>query len=146
MISLLEPIGTAAPKFSSVLKSATLEFSSLSGIALTCPAQASPLPAFRYFGLHLLMDQFSNIPSRTCWNSCTKVFLLLQILNILVHVWIRDCIDLSSSGFTITSIQVLISQPWLNWFTFLLLQSLLVRPLLNFPPCQRSHHIRSVLV
>ena len=42
-----EPIGSASPKFTSDTKSATYERMSGSSVALTCPAQGFPLPAFR---------------------------------------------------------------------------------------------------
>ncbi len=46
--SLAEPIGGAAPKFSSDSKSlGNFEKSSAETLALLCPAQASPLPSFR---------------------------------------------------------------------------------------------------
>ncbi len=46
--SLAEPIGGAAPKFSSDSKSlGNFEKSSAETLALLCPAQASPLPSFK---------------------------------------------------------------------------------------------------
>ncbi len=45
---LAEPIGGAAPKFSSDSKTlGNFEKSSKETLALLCPAQASPLPSFR---------------------------------------------------------------------------------------------------
>ena len=44
-----EPIGGAAPKFSSSSKSiGTFEEHGGESLALVCPAQAYPLPSFRY--------------------------------------------------------------------------------------------------
>ena len=46
--SMLEPIGGAIPKFSSDSKSlGTFEKQFGEPLALLCPAQASPLPAYR---------------------------------------------------------------------------------------------------
>lgn len=42
-----EPIGSASPKFSSADKSSTFVHAESSSIALVCPAQGFPLPAFR---------------------------------------------------------------------------------------------------
>ena len=47
----LEPIGGSAPKFSSVAIEQIL-VSGSQPISLTCPAQGSPCPAFRYFILY----------------------------------------------------------------------------------------------
>ena len=45
----LEPIGGAAPKFSSESKSiGTFDKMGGDSLALACPAQAYPLPTFRY--------------------------------------------------------------------------------------------------
>ena len=45
----LEPIGGAAPKFSSESKSiGTFDKSGGDSLALACPAQAYPLPTFKY--------------------------------------------------------------------------------------------------
>ena len=45
----IEPIGGAAPKFSSSSKSiGTFEEHGGESLALVCPAQAYPLPSFRY--------------------------------------------------------------------------------------------------
>ena len=43
----LEPIGSASPKFSTADKSSTFVHTQSSSIALVCPAQGFPLPAFR---------------------------------------------------------------------------------------------------
>ena len=43
----LEPIGGSAPKFSSDTKLSLFERTSMSQMALLCPAQGSPIPAFR---------------------------------------------------------------------------------------------------
>ena len=46
---VLEPIGGAAPKFSSASKSiGTFDEKGGDSVALACPAQAYPLPSFRY--------------------------------------------------------------------------------------------------
>ena len=46
---VLEPIGGAAPKFSSDSKSiGTFDKKGGESLALACPAQAYPLPSFRY--------------------------------------------------------------------------------------------------
>ena len=46
---ILEPIGGAAPKFSSESKTiGTFEKTGGDSLALACPAQAYPLPTFRY--------------------------------------------------------------------------------------------------
>lgn len=47
MVNVLEPIGSAGPKFSSDDKSATFERGIGSPVSLACPAQAFPIPAFR---------------------------------------------------------------------------------------------------
>ena len=43
----VEPIGSAKPKFSSILKLSAFQKEAGEGVALTCPAQGSPLPGFR---------------------------------------------------------------------------------------------------
>lgn len=49
IISLLEPIGGAIPKFSSDSKSlGSFEKNFGESLALLCPAQAYPLPSYRY--------------------------------------------------------------------------------------------------
>ena len=46
---MIEPVGGAAPKFSSSSKSiGTFEEKGGEPLALVCPAQAHPLPSFRY--------------------------------------------------------------------------------------------------
>ena len=65
----LEPIGGSAPKFSSVAIEQILGTGS-EPISLTCPAQGSPSPAFRY----LLMRRKSFL-CRANWWLGTKVFL-----------------------------------------------------------------------
>ena len=44
----VEPIGGSSPKFSTTQKSASYQESFGANLALNCPAQASPLPSFRY--------------------------------------------------------------------------------------------------
>ena len=43
----LEPIGFSKPKFSSIVDLSAFKKELGSGIALTCPAQGIPIPAFR---------------------------------------------------------------------------------------------------
>ena len=45
--TLLEPVGSALPKFSSKSNLAAYQEKALHALALTCPAQGSPLPSFR---------------------------------------------------------------------------------------------------
>ena len=54
----VEPIGSAKPKFASKLDSLTFTKYLSNGIALTCPAQGSPIPAFRLVELHFENSKF----------------------------------------------------------------------------------------
>ena len=44
---IVEPIGSTKPKFSSILDSSSFKMVSGNALALTCPAQGSPVPGFR---------------------------------------------------------------------------------------------------
>jgi hypothetical protein len=44
---LSEPIGSTKPKFASSMESMTIKRTLSSRIALTCPAQGTPIPSFR---------------------------------------------------------------------------------------------------
>lgn len=44
---ITEPVGSAIPKFSSKSNLAAYQENALQTLALTCPAQGSPLPSFR---------------------------------------------------------------------------------------------------
>ena len=46
---IIEPVGSSKPKFSSNLDLSAFKKSQGQGVALTCPAQGSPSPGFRYF-------------------------------------------------------------------------------------------------
>ncbi len=48
LYSLLEPVGSAAPKFSLENDGSKLTRLSLTPVSLSCPAQGSPVPSFRY--------------------------------------------------------------------------------------------------
>ena len=50
MIYILEPVGSSAPKFPSSTQSSlgTFRVQHQAAISLVCPAQGSPVPAFRY--------------------------------------------------------------------------------------------------
>jgi hypothetical protein len=45
---ILEPIGTAAPKFPSTSDISSSKVMSSTSVGLICPAQGFPVPAFRY--------------------------------------------------------------------------------------------------
>ncbi len=45
--SCAEPIGSAKPKFSSKMESVSFREMEGNALALLCPAQGTPLPAFR---------------------------------------------------------------------------------------------------
>ncbi len=42
-----EPVGSAAPKFASKINSLSFQEVAARGLALSCPAQGSPIPSFR---------------------------------------------------------------------------------------------------
>lgn len=47
LIYILEPIGSAKPKFSTTDKTSSFDYASGTSIAFLCPAQGAPLPSFR---------------------------------------------------------------------------------------------------
>ena len=47
IIFTLEPIGSTVPKFATIDTSRSLKYDSTESIALICPAQGHPSPAFR---------------------------------------------------------------------------------------------------
>ncbi|XP_071567234.1 Down syndrome cell adhesion molecule 1 isoform X24 [Temnothorax nylanderi] len=46
---ITEPVGFAKPKFSTVDKSRTFEIAEVQGLTLQCPAQAYPVPVFKWY-------------------------------------------------------------------------------------------------
>lgn len=54
--NVLEPIGYKSPSFSSVSKLASFDIQAKKSFALTCPAQAYPVPIFRWAWLTILFN------------------------------------------------------------------------------------------
>ena len=50
-MKLLEPVGGSPPKFSLETKTLTMERVSEDPLSLSCPAQGSPVPAYRFVAL-----------------------------------------------------------------------------------------------
>ena len=48
---ITEPVGGSAPKFSSDAKTSGIDRAAMHSLSLACPAQGSPVPAYRYFSL-----------------------------------------------------------------------------------------------
>ena len=57
---IIEPVGSSKPKFSSNLDLSAFKKSQGQGVALTCPAQGSPSPGFRYFLWTCELKSFSE--------------------------------------------------------------------------------------
>ena len=67
--SFLEPIGGSAPKFSAESTISNLVRKVTTDLTLSCPAQGSPIPSFRFVTSNLLWIKF-----RTNWKFIAKVF------------------------------------------------------------------------
>ena len=66
-ITLSEPVGGSAPKFSSDTKTSGIERRVLNPLSLRCPAQGSPIPAFRFASYDKACIH------RACWWISTQV-------------------------------------------------------------------------
>ena len=102
-LSQIEPIGSAKPKFSSILKSSSIEMTAESPLALTCPAQGSPLPAFRYFNYNLV---FLHFVCRTHWQCQAKVLQHTEPLRFPKGGVSKRSSNLSSSRIAYSGVQV----------------------------------------
>lgn len=61
IIKTLEPIGGAKPKLSMRYDSLSLRETESQSLALICPAQGFPLPAFRYIKISPFGDTLQNL-------------------------------------------------------------------------------------
>lgn len=60
----IEPIGSKAPTFSTMAKSSTYEMHSAMSFSLVCPAQALPVPMFRYLRFIFVSEPIgSKVPT-----------------------------------------------------------------------------------
>jgi hypothetical protein len=88
-LNLIEPIGSAGPKFTSDDKSDTFSRSSGTPLALKCPAQGFPVPAFRFEMLFISCLKTLSFWSMKCSASgfpSQHLGQLLSELNMLLPV------------------------------------------------------------
>ena len=100
MKTFLEPIGGSAPKFSAESTISNLIRHRLSSLALSCPAQGSPVPSFRSVYVWLTLTI-----ARTHWKLSAQV-LLCHCSWPEFPSWSQAHSCLSSPGLPRTSIQV----------------------------------------
>ena len=101
----LEPIGGSSPKFSAESSISNLIRVQARSLAMSCPAQASPVPSFRSVSIVTLFSLF-----RTHWKLSSQV-LNCDSTRSEFPCWTQSQPCLSSPGLPHSSIQV---GPWLH--------------------------------
>ena len=71
----LDPVGSSGPKFSTSADSATFTIPSKIAHSLTCPAQGSPMPQYRYFLRCFIQSAYC----RACWLFDAKILLFFWV-------------------------------------------------------------------
>ena len=100
MKTSLEPIGGSSPKFSAESSISNLIRDQARSLAMSCPAQASPVPSFRSVSLSMRHSLF-----RTHWELAAKVLCCDRTWpEFPTWTWSQPC--LSSPGLPRPSIQV----------------------------------------